>query len=150
MDYAPFTNPVALEAASWQFGDAALASSHGTSAVVSGADSAQSAHTAFDTPPETKKSSTDIGSVLDFYLKDVGERVIGKGSGDASLPWYERHSTLLWSVVLVVLGLFMFSRGLGLIGEGAEDSVETIGNPSKYPGIGHAIQAMKKNPELAV
>lgn len=140
--YQPYVNPVALEAATWRFGDDALASAHGTSAVVSGADPSASVSQSMDTPPATKPNPISVGNVLDYFLLDVvGNK--GEKAGSSS-PWYERYSTILWSVLLVVLGLLLFSRGLGLIGEESASTVLSIEDPAKYPGIGHAIQRMKK------
>jgi hypothetical protein len=141
--YTPYTNPVSLEAATWNFGDAALASSVGTNAVVSGSDSAAKANEILNTPPETKaKNGATVGSVLDFMLESWASET--KKPTDQTAPWYERHSTFVWSVVLIVLALFMFSRGLGMIGEEGVSTIAMIGDPEKYPGIGHAVKSMRK------
>lgn len=145
-NYAPLINPTALDAMTLQFGDGALANSVGTSAVVSGADPAANANAAMNTPPETKPNKgLSVGSVLDFMLESWADNI--KKPENQSLPWYERHSTLLWSIVLVVLALFMFSRGLGMIGEEGVSTIVQLEDPTKYPGIGHAVRAMRKNKE---
>jgi hypothetical protein len=51
---------------------------------------------------------------------------------------------ILYGALFVVVGLFVISRGFGMIGEEGENVVVSLGDPTKFPGIGHAIQGIKK------
>ena len=51
---------------------------------------------------------------------------------------------ILYGAIFVVVGLFVISRGFGMIGEEGENVVVSLGDPTKFPGIGHAIQGIKK------
>lgn len=137
--YSPYVNPVSLEASSWQFGDAALASALGSSAIVSGADSAKFSAGVMSSAPEILPKSTNTDEILDFY-SSVSE----PATQNTVSSFYERNYGLIWSVVLVVLALFMFSRGIGMIGEEASSTVLEFGDSVKYPGIGHAVKAFGK------
>jgi hypothetical protein len=135
--YAPYVNPVALDSMP-------LVTSDG--AVTHGSDPAAGAP---NPPPQgsTVSVSNWVGNILDSVplLGPAASAGVIAGTAARSTPQSTQISqTVIWSVVLVVVGLLLLSRGFGLIGEEGEGVIVNLSNPSKYPGIGHAIQGMKK------
>jgi hypothetical protein len=51
---------------------------------------------------------------------------------------------VIYAALFVVVGLLVISRGFGLIGEEGSDVVVNLADPKKFPGVGHAIQGIRK------
>jgi hypothetical protein len=51
---------------------------------------------------------------------------------------------IIYAALFVVIGLLIISRGFGMIGEEGSDLVVNLANPEKFPGVGHAIQGIRK------
>ena len=139
--YVPGVNLTALESSPVSWGGGASANILGTSANASGSDPAAHVDKALTTPPETAPkagygSMTFLESVLDILPESLVSKVPGSNKTTFS-------RTLIYSVVLVVIALLVFSRGLGMLGEEGAGVIVDMGDPAKYPGIGHAVQGFK-------
>jgi hypothetical protein len=133
-DYAPTVNPVALLSSPFMTPDGTV--NHGSDpppAITPGAfNFLKTSLDVITNPTGEKKTDTveqnkasvlgSLGKILnDFFSKDF-----------------------LWSVVLVVIGLMLLSRGFGLLGEEGESVIVNLANPDKFPGVGHAIQGLRR------
>jgi len=126
--YAPSTNSLAFDSSAF------LAHDNQGMNVTHGADPA---NTAPDVPKD-QGSAAWLSTILDVIIDPTGEKK--KTNPTVSK---DAAKTLIWSVLLVVIGLMLLSRGFGLIGEEGAGLVVDISNPTKYPGIGHAIRGLK-------
>ena len=145
LGYIPGVNLTALESSPVSWGGGAAANYLGTSSNAIGSDPVASVDRAASTPPETVPNASYgtkgfLAAVLDFAnplssadTKTKAEDKITSG-----------FNVVLWSVLLIVIALFLFSRGLGMIGEEGMGIVENMADPVKMPGIGHAVQGIKK------
>jgi hypothetical protein len=143
LGYIPNVNLTALESSPVSWGGGAAANLLGTSANALGSDSAASVNKGLTTPPETAPkdnygSKSFLALVLDYSF--ASKEIKAKADTELSSRW----NVVLWSALLVVIALFLFSRGLGMIGEEGEGIVVDMASPVKYPGIGHAVQGMKR------
>jgi hypothetical protein len=137
-----------LESMPVVWGDTALANASGTSAMATGADNANSAKQAMNTPPETISDKGFFSSLFDVIDTSIygglGLRQIGVSKEDQARKTAVAQKTFVWSILFIVIGLMIISRGFGLIGEEGAGVLVDIADPAKYPGIGHAIQHIKK------
>lgn len=149
-----------LETMPFTFGDGALANIFGTSATVSGADGVDSVSKALNTSPESASDKLGFLDAFDTVLSGF----ISVPGGAPGIPILTPSPTsrlsqeqktnqtvatstlykVAISVLFVVIGLFVLSRGFGLLGEEGSDVIVNLGDPAKFPGIGHAIQGVKK------
>jgi len=137
-DYAPYVNPISLETMPLVATDVTGTNvTHGTDAP--------------NTVPPVPSTMPLAGLAKFFDVIDTtifGNIVPNIGRSGVT-PEAQKQITaeqtkkVLWSVLLVVIGLMLLSRGFGLLGEEGENVIVNLSNPSKYPGIGHAIQGMK-------
>lgn len=51
---------------------------------------------------------------------------------------------VIYAALFVVVGLLIISRGFGLLGEEGANIAVNLTNPEKFPGVGHAIQGIRK------
>lgn len=137
-DYLPTIAPLALDSSSFVAPDVNGAN------ITHGSDAASTA----PAPPATMPIS-GFAKFFDAIDTSIFGN-IAPGIGRAGVPaeqqkqlTQEASRTVLWSVLLVVIGLMLLSRGFGIIGEEGEGVIVNLSNPSKFPGIGHAIQGMK-------
>jgi hypothetical protein len=139
-----------LESMPVVWGDTALASAMGTSAMATGADSLSSANKSMNTAPEKAVSGTSwINDLMNGILGNVPifseAAKVGAIVGTTSTPKQQAFTKeLVYAALFVVIGLMIISRGFGLIGEEGAGTLLELENPAKYPGIGHAIQGIKK------
>jgi hypothetical protein len=148
--YAPGLNLTALEASPFTWGDGALANASGTSANASGSDSAAIVQTALNTPPETAPKygvKTAFSDIWDTFfgsgpIVETPKAAAERKKIESEQSLLERYP-LLWSVLLVVVGIMLLSRGFGLLGEEGENVVVNLSDKNKYPGIAHAIHGLK-------
>lgn len=137
-DYLPQIPPLALEASPF------LASDTNGANVTHGSDAASTAPA--PAVPRGFTVSDFVAGVLSNVpiLSDVARTGASATGKQISTEQGKKDlSVLVWSVLLVVIGLMLLSRGFGIIGEEGEGVIVNLSNPSKYPGIGHAIQGMK-------
>jgi|ERR1035437_695497 hypothetical protein len=145
----PYIAKTGLETMPFVWGDTALANANGTTAMATGADPLNSAKTNMGTSPETAVSGTSwINDLMNGVLGNVPilseAGKVGAIAGATSTPAQKAATkTVVYAVIFVFIGLMIVSRGFGLIGEEGGEKVLELSNPTKYPGIGHAIQGMK-------
>lgn len=138
--YLPTVNAMALDSSTWQWGDGALANSFGTVAQASGTDAAAGVNTALVTPPETKRF--DLSDYLVIGSDAVAKKkaqLAAQGATDSG-----SFKPYFYGAIAVVIGILVISRGFGLLGEQGESVAVSLANPAKYPGIGHAVQSLKR------
>jgi hypothetical protein len=149
-DYTAYVPKTSLEAMPYQLPGSDV------SKVVSGTDSAANAQA--NTTSEPRYGWGDAAkSMVDVLLNTGGGNSADavNASIKAGIPASQTAATagqkisdtakkILYGALFVVIGLFIISRGFGLIGEEGASVALNIEDPTKYPGIGHAVQAIKR------
>lgn len=117
-----------------------------TSQIVTGSDPATSApdHGFGENPPDGSASWTDK-----FFTYGPNARArfeaANKAAGESTQSGsFTSFKPVLYGALVVVIGLLIVSRGFGLLGEEGENVVVSLGNPQKFPGVGHAISGLKR------
>ena len=117
-------SPLAADALNVQWGDTALANEFGTSAMASGTDSAVHTNLAMNTSPETARNPWSLTWSMNDYMNALGVPETGllnpksspSATGTAASGW-TKYRNIIGSVLLVVLGLIIFSKALGMFAE---------------------------------
>lgn len=141
-NYSPYITKTALDAS-----PVVMASSDGIQAIHTGADAAALANNSASNAPQNPQG---FGLTFNEFLNNlplIGPAAqIGVGTGMAIAEKPKAAAVtknIVYGALIVVIGLLVLSRGFGLLGEEGSDIVVNLGNPKKYPGIGHAIQGLK-------
>jgi hypothetical protein len=144
----------ALDTMTFSWGDPALANANGTTAFASGTDPISSVTMGKTTPPETfpDGSPQDFAWWEKYFAFGPGaeakvkaaEKAAAIATGKPVSNFWEDIKPFAYGAIVVVIGLFVVSRGFGLLGEEGSGVIVDMANPVKYPGIGHAVQHFKK------
>ncbi len=151
LTYAPYVTKTALDSMPLSWGDSALANTFGTTAQATGTDSADGVSQAMATPPETAAKKDWYSIFISALEGSVAQNAptSGKLLGQTlptSQSLEEKKATwrkILYAALFVVIGLLVISRGFGLLGEEGSDVIVNLGDPKKFPGIGHAVKGLK-------
>jgi len=146
--YVAAPSKTALDSMPLIWGDTALANAFGTTAMGTGSDPAAHVNDALGTSPEIGVTPDLLTRAMEGALSNnlygpmkVGPETIKPNAKVADSEFFKR---IMYGAIFVVIGLFVVSRGFGLLGEEGSGVIVDMENPAKYPGIGHAIQHLKK------
>jgi hypothetical protein len=118
-----------------------------------GSDAFSTVASSLATEPQVASGVNSSTSFADkiFGVPPAAQAIRDQARNEGTGPWIlgqkwfdDNGKRVLYGALFVVVGLFVISRGFGMIGEEGENVVVSLGDPTKFPGIGHAIQGIKK------